>query len=166
MYDLSNQVLYFKFQFLCENGNKWPPLSWDTLLRTTYCLWKLLSIPEVYPYSEMDSRYYKMCLGPGVFERINTGLKNWLSLQCIFYCLAQTNGVSQDCLGLGVFERISTGLQNWQPYLQCISRAWPRLMVYYKVFALVLVSLPRINTGLINWLPLHCIFRAWPRLIT
>ena len=29
MNDPPNQVLYFKFQFLCKNGNKWPPLSWD-----------------------------------------------------------------------------------------------------------------------------------------
>ena len=26
-YVIPTQVLYFKSQFLCKNGNKWPPLS-------------------------------------------------------------------------------------------------------------------------------------------
>ena len=28
-YMTPNQVLYFKSQFLCKNGNKWPLLLWD-----------------------------------------------------------------------------------------------------------------------------------------
>ena len=33
-YMTPNQVLYFTFQSLCKNWNKWPPLSWDMSLVT------------------------------------------------------------------------------------------------------------------------------------
>ena len=34
-----SQVLYLKSKFLCKNGNKWPPLSWDM----PYILFEILS---------------------------------------------------------------------------------------------------------------------------